>query len=156
MAGGPARVLFVLPTARADAVNFRLARREKAILRTLDGLPYDITVIRQIELTPIAVVRSHIGEPVDDVWGSVTSRIDLDRSQFTPDCLRGLADFSHVEVVFLFHLVRASEITTGARHPRGRIDWPKVGIFAKRGNNRPNRIGVTICACSRLKICLLK
>ena len=57
----------------------------------------------------------------------------------------GLADFSHVEVVFLFHRVQESEIVTGSRHPRNRSDWPKVGIFAQRGKNRPNRIGVTIC-----------
>lgn len=24
-------------------------------------------------------------------------------------------------------------------------DWPKVGIFAQRGKNRPNRIGVCVC-----------
>ena len=33
----------------------------------------------------------------------------------------------------------------GARHPRNRRDWPLVGIFAQRGRNRPNRIGVSIC-----------
>jgi tRNA (Thr-GGU) A37 N-methylase len=33
----------------------------------------------------------------------------------------------------------------GARHPRGRTDWPLVGIFAQRGKARPNRIGVTTC-----------
>ena len=33
----------------------------------------------------------------------------------------------------------------GARHPRGRADWPKVGIFAQRGKNRPNRLGVCVC-----------
>jgi tRNA (adenine37-N6)-methyltransferase len=32
-----------------------------------------------------------------------------------------------------------------ARRPRGRADWPEVGIFAQRGKNRPNRIGVTVC-----------
>ena len=37
------------------------------------------------------------------------------------------------------------EIQTGARHPRGRTDWPKVGILAQRGKGRPNRIGVTAC-----------
>jgi tRNA (Thr-GGU) A37 N-methylase len=84
-------------------------------------------------------------DPVDDVWGGVTCRIDLDPSQFSPDCLAGLAGFSHVEIVFLFHLVRESEIATGSRHPRNRPDWPKAGIFAQRGKNRPNRIGVTIC-----------
>ena len=59
--------------------------------------------------------------------------------------LAGLDGFSHVEVVFLFHLVADSAIVTSARHPRGRADWPKVGIFAQRGKDRPNRIGVTIC-----------
>ena len=31
----------------------------------------------------------------------------------------------------------------GARHPRNRQDWPLVGIFAQRGKNRPNRLGLT-------------
>jgi tRNA (Thr-GGU) A37 N-methylase len=36
-------------------------------------------------------------------------------------------------------------VNLGARHPRGRTDWPKVGIFAQRAKARPNRIGVTTC-----------
>jgi len=101
--------------------------------------------MRTVEITPIGVVRSTVTQPVDDIWGGVTSRIELDASQFTPDCLAGLSDFSHVEIVFAFHLVRESEIVSGSRNPRNRTDWPKVGIFAQRGKNRPNRIGVTIC-----------
>lgn len=97
------------------------------------------------EFVPVGVVHSPIVEPVDDVWCGVTCRIDLDKSRFTPDSLWGLSEFSHVEVVFVFHRVADAEITTGARHPRNRLDWPKVGIFAQRGKNRPNRIGVTIC-----------
>ncbi|HEY1755695.1 MAG TPA: SAM-dependent methyltransferase [Bryobacteraceae bacterium] len=97
------------------------------------------------EVHPIGIVRSPIVNPVDDIWGDVTCRIDLTPSRFTPDCLAGLADFSHLEIVFLFHRVLESEITTDARHPRNRTDWPKAGIFAQRGKNRPNRIGVTIC-----------
>ncbi|HWD26948.1 MAG TPA: SAM-dependent methyltransferase [Rhizomicrobium sp.] len=53
--------------------------------------------------------------------------------------------FSHIEVVFHFNRVPDDEINTGARHPRGRDDWPLVGIFAQRGKGRPNRIGVTVC-----------
>jgi tRNA-Thr(GGU) m(6)t(6)A37 methyltransferase TsaA len=98
-----------------------------------------------LELHPIGTVHSPVVNPVDDIWGGVTCRIDLDPSRFTADSLAGLADFSHVEVVFLFHQVQESEIATGSRHPRNRLDWPKVGIFAQRGKNRPNRIGVTIC-----------
>lgn len=99
----------------------------------------------EFKIVPIGVVHSAIAEPVDDVWGETKSRIELDVARFTPDCLLGLADFSHIEVVFLFHRVEESQIETGARHPRGRTDWPKTGIFAQRGKNRPNRIGVTIC-----------
>ena len=43
------------------------------------------------------------------------------------------------------NLVAPGDIQYVARHPRGRTDWPKVGIFAQRGKNRPNRIGVTVC-----------
>ncbi len=70
--------------------------------------------------------------------------IELD-SRFTPDALTGLDSFSHLEVIFHFDLVSDSEIDTGARHPRGREDWPLVGIFAQRGKGRPNRIGVSVC-----------
>jgi tRNA (Thr-GGU) A37 N-methylase len=50
-----------------------------------------------------------------------------------------------VEIFFAFHLVLDEKIETGARHPRNNKDWPKVGIFAQRGKNRPNRLGATIC-----------
>ena len=36
----------------------------------------------------------------------------------------------------------------GARRPRGRADWPTVGIFAQHGRMRPNRIGVSVCDVS--------
>jgi tRNA (Thr-GGU) A37 N-methylase len=45
----------------------------------------------------------------------------------------------------------ADTIETGARHPRNRIDWPLVGIFAQRGKNRPNRIGITICRIEKVE-----
>lgn len=102
-------------------------------------------MLEPITLSPIAVVRSLVSEVIDDVFGGVISRIDLDSSRFTPDALAGLNEFSHVEIVFIFDRLQESETHYGARHPRGRTDWPMVGIFAQRGKNRPNRIGVTIC-----------
>lgn len=41
--------------------------------------------------------------------------------------------------------VDPGKIETGARHPRNNVAWPNVGIFAQRGKNRPNQIGLTIC-----------
>lgn len=97
------------------------------------------------EVIPIGRVRSPIYDPVDDIWGGVNAQIELDAPRFLPDCLAGLDQFSHVEIIFQFDRVKESEITTGARHPRGRKDWPMVGIFAQRAKMRPNRLGVTIC-----------
>src|SRR5439155_16048582 len=75
---------------------------------------------------------------------------ELDPRRFTPDALIGLDAFSHVEVVFHFHAFPEAGIEAGSRHPRGRADWPRVGIFAQRSKNRPNRLGVTICRLRRV------
>ena len=96
-------------------------------------------------LTPIGHVRGGRADAIDDDWGASRATIALDPDQFTPDALAGLAGFSHAEVIFLFDKVPDDKIETGARHPRGRADWPLVGIFAQRGKNRPNRIGLTTC-----------
>jgi tRNA-Thr(GGU) m(6)t(6)A37 methyltransferase TsaA len=96
-------------------------------------------------ITPIGIVRSPIGEVADDVFGGVQCRVELDQSRFTPECLAGLDELAHVEIVFMLDRVKDSEIQFGARHPRGRTDWPKVGIFAQRAKHRPNRIAVTVC-----------
>ena len=61
----------------------------------------------------------------------------------------GLDGFSHLEVAYHFDRVPVERIETGARHPRGNTDWPLVGIFAQRGKNRPNRIGVPRCRLLR-------
>ncbi|MGZ4813241.1 MAG: SAM-dependent methyltransferase [Terriglobales bacterium] len=98
-----------------------------------------------ITLIPIATVHSAIREPLDEVFGGLTARIELDPARFTPESLRGLQDFSHVEILFYFHQLDESEIVTAARHPRNRTDWPEVGIFGQRARMRPSRIGSTVC-----------
>ena len=93
----------------------------------------------------VEAVRRHAE---DDFWGGEEACISLSE-QFTAESLQGLIEFSHVEVLFQFHEVELSKIVTGARHPRNNNAWPKVGIFAQRGKNRPNRIGSTICRIIR-------
>ena len=94
-----------------------------------------------------AVGHVHGGraDPIDDDWGHRRSSIELDPAEFGSDALAGLAAFSHAEIIFLFDKVTPGNIEKGARHPRGREDWPLTGIFAQRGKNRPNRLGVTVC-----------
>jgi tRNA-Thr(GGU) m(6)t(6)A37 methyltransferase TsaA len=98
----------------------------------------------EIVLQPVAQVRGGRLQPEDDSWDREVAEIVL-APRFGPEALAGLSDFSHLEVIFHFDRVAESEISTGARHPRGRTDWPLAGIFAQRGRNRPNRIGVSIC-----------
>jgi tRNA (Thr-GGU) A37 N-methylase len=97
------------------------------------------------QVRPIGRVTSERCEPIDDGWDAIPTAIELDPQQFTAEALMGLDGFSHAEIVFLFDRVKESEIEKSARHPRGRKDWPKIGIFAQRGKNRPNRIGCTVC-----------
>jgi len=96
-------------------------------------------------LEAVGHVRGGRTEAIDDDWGASRARIELDAGRFTDDALAGLTDFSHAEVMFLFDRVDENEIEYGARHPRGRSDWPLVGIFAQRGRNRPNRLGSCVC-----------
>ena len=97
-----------------------------------------------MEVTPIGYVVGGREVPADDDWDAETAVIRLD-DRFPPDALRGLEAFSHLEVVYRFHLVGEARVHTGARRPRGNPDWPEVGIFAQRGKDRPNRIGVSVC-----------
>ncbi len=100
----------------------------------------------EIVLRPIGFVRGGRAEPIDDAWDVMEARIELDPAQFSPEATAGLNAFSHIEVIFHFDKAAPEKIVTGARHPRGNKDWPLTGIFAQRGKNRPNRIGVTMCS----------
>lgn len=96
-------------------------------------------------VTPVAHVTNARREAIDDEWDGVESVIELDTAVVGAGALTGLDSFSHVEIVFLFHKVDAGRVEYGLRHPRGRADWPEIGIFAQRGKDRPNRIGTTVC-----------
>ena len=98
-----------------------------------------------IPMRAIGHVRGGRSEPIDDAWDLITAQIELDPAQFKADATAALDSFSHIEVVFHFDKAPADKVNTGARHPRGNTDWPLVGIFAQRGKDRPNRIGVTVC-----------
>lgn len=98
-----------------------------------------------VVLHPVATVREGRSTPEDDFWGGTTCRIQL-VEDYDVDSLAGLADFSHLEVVYVFDRVSEDDIEKGSRRPRGREDWPLVGIFGQRGKRRPNRLGVSRCA----------
>ncbi len=104
-----------------------------------------------ISLSPIGYVKSTRSQPEDDHWDEVECAVELDPTRFVPSALDGLAEFSHAEIIFHMHQVKPEKIETEARHPRNNAAWPKVGIFAQRGKNRPNQIGSTICKIGKVE-----
>jgi tRNA (adenine37-N6)-methyltransferase len=95
-----------------------------------------------IALSPVAFVTNSRKEATDDYWGSVISILSL-TDEFSEESLRGIEDYSHLEIVFYFDKADPQKTNRASRHPRGNVNWPLTGVFAHRGKDRPNHIGLT-------------
>jgi tRNA-Thr(GGU) m(6)t(6)A37 methyltransferase TsaA len=95
----------------------------------------------EIALKPIGFVRTEaVGDEVKDK--SRISQIVVNRE--LAEALEGIAEFSHLFVLFWLHEVTSEERKTLKVHPRGREDLPLLGAFATRTKLRPNPIGLTL------------
>jgi tRNA (adenine37-N6)-methyltransferase len=94
---------------------------------------------------PIARVVGGRTDPTDDYWGGSRAIIRVDEDRFTPAAVKGLEEFSHLEIVFRFHLTDPTDLNLGARRPRDNPQWPEVGIFGHRNMRRINWLGVSRC-----------
>lgn len=94
-------------------------------------------------IEPIAFVRNKRKKVDDDFWGDVVSEIIIS-DKISEESLSGIDEFSHLEVIFYFHLADLTKINISATHPRENKKFPKVGIFAQRKKARPNLLGSTI------------
>ena len=75
-------------------------------------------------LRPVGFVRGGRRAPRDDARDTEVCEIELDADRFTSETLAGLDSFSHVEVVFQFHLVDEDAVVWTARlvhRARGRL-----------------------------------
>jgi tRNA (adenine37-N6)-methyltransferase len=98
-----------------------------------------------ISVRPIGQVANNRRDLDGDRWGGAVSTIVLDPRCVDLEAVRGLDEFSHVEVVFHLHRIEEGAVERGARRPRENPAWPTVGILAQRAAARPNRLGVTRC-----------
>lgn len=94
-------------------------------------------------IEPIAFVKNNRTEAEDDYWGNVISEIIIS-DKLSEASLKGIEEFSHLEIIFYFHLADPSAISISATHPRGNKKLPKTGIFAQRKKARPNMLGSAI------------
>lgn len=97
----------------------------------------------KIEVVPVAYVKNSRKEISDDYWGGIISEIEL-TDDFSVSAIKGIEEFSHLEVIFYFDKLSNENIQLGSRSPRNNPKWPDTGVFAQRGKNRPNRLGSTI------------
>ncbi len=104
----------------------------------------------QYMIQPVATVSNSRKTIKDDHWGEIISTIELSEN-LHEESLKGLEDFSHIEIIFYFDQVSDEQIHYEARHPRNNQNYPKVGIFAQRGKNRPNKIGITMVELVEVK-----
>ncbi len=98
--------------------------------------------MHQIEFSPIAHVQNSRSTPEDDNWSTISSVIVL-AENISTEALDGIEAFSHLDIIYYFHLVKAEKAVARSRHPRNNPDWPKVGTYAQRNKSRPNRLGLT-------------
>ncbi|WP_159943324.1 MULTISPECIES: SAM-dependent methyltransferase [unclassified Nocardiopsis] len=96
----------------------------------------------EITLTPVATVVGGRTEVADDYWGGVRSIIRLNED-LPVSTLKGLDEFSHIQVVWRFSQGSEADVHLGARHPRGNTDWPETGTFVHRNHRRPARIAIS-------------
>ena len=95
-----------------------------------------------MSLEPIAMVKNDVKEMGRRDWDKVVSQLIV-RPDFE-DALEGLKEFSHLIVLFWFHLSPAGENAAHKTHPQMRQDLPLVGVFATRSPVRPNPLGMAV------------
>lgn len=99
-------------------------------------------------MEPIAHIRS----PFADKFGvprqpnlapHVISEIVFEPSYCNPECVRGLADFSHLWLIWRFHCHEAAGWHPTVRPPRLGGNT-RLGVFATRSPFRPNGLGLSV------------
>ncbi len=86
---------------------------------------------------------------------SATATLELLPPYNQPEALRGLEDFSHVWIVFIFSASARESWKATVRPPRlGGNE--RIGVFASRSNFRPNPIGLSVVELIHIERTTLK
>lgn len=109
-----------------------------------------------INLIPIGIIHS----PFKEKFGiprqpglapSSTAVLELLEPYNVAETVRGLEQFSHVWIIFLFHETASRGWTPTVRPPR--LGGNKtVGVFASRSTHRPNPIGMSVAELEKVEV----
>lgn len=84
---------------------------------------------------------------VESAWGELR----FPKNDFYVEAFRGIERFSHVWLIFEFHLVPVTDIKALIRPPRF-LGKEKFGVFATRSPHRPNRLGLSVVKFNKLEV----
>ncbi|MFI0859586.1 TrmO family methyltransferase [Streptomyces smyrnaeus] len=99
-------------------------------------------VSEHIEVPVIAtVVGGHTGR-LDDFKGGIESIIRL-APEYPMETLRGIEEFSHLQVTWFFSEGLPGDVALHARSPRDNPNWPATGTFVHHNHRRPARIATS-------------
>ncbi|MFG2210429.1 TrmO family methyltransferase [Streptomyces sp. NPDC048638] len=95
-----------------------------------------------LEIESVATVVGGHTTVMDDYQGGVVSIIRV-HEELPVETLKGLEKFSHLQVLWHFHLGSPDDVALHARSPRNNPAWEPSGTFAHRNHRRPNRLAVS-------------
>jgi len=95
-----------------------------------------------ITLRAIAHAENIRPDMIDDDWGNIISEIIL-VDDIPDEALIGIEAFSHLDIIFYMQQVKDEKAIPQYRHPRNNTSLPKLGTYAQRNKNRPNKLGLT-------------
>ncbi|MBN2685114.1 MAG: tRNA (N6-threonylcarbamoyladenosine(37)-N6)-methyltransferase TrmO [Pontiellaceae bacterium] len=108
-----------------------------------------------LQMKPIGRIHSCFGEKFGiprqpGLVPSATATLELLPPCNTQEALRGLSEFSHLWIIFLFHQTARDQWKATVRPPRlGGNE--RIGVFASRSNFRPNPIGLSVVKLLSIK-----
>ena len=92
-------------------------------------------------MQPIGYVHNNVESKKDVFGGEDVSIIELNEEYYTG--ISGLKDFSHATIIYYLDKAVYDREKHLQRRPQNRDDMSLVGMFAQRGKDRPNQIGMT-------------
>lgn len=134
------------PTKKSTTKDSGQARQRRMTLEESLQKDSDLTV------KPIGTVRSIyrlcVGTPRQGLLApNARGRLELDSSVVSQDAVLELDGFSHVWVIFVFHLntIAKNQQIPSKIAPPSLGGGKKVGVLATRSPHRVNPIGMTLC-----------
>jgi tRNA-Thr(GGU) m(6)t(6)A37 methyltransferase TsaA len=84
---------------------------------------------------------------IDEAWG----KLCFPKNDFYYEAFRGIENFTHLWLIFLFSEVEEKSFNGLVSPPRFR-GKTKLGVYATRSPHRPNRLGLSVVKFDRIEV----